>query len=194
MLRVAPALADDPAPREPATCAALKKDSDRLECYDLLFKKVETNVPSSPGDWQTDIETSKIDDSQNVLMSLSSKDEIGGMFGQQTTMIVHIACREKKTDFYISFGDNFMSDIEGYGDVTLRIDNAPALKKSMVRSTDNKALGLWSPNAVSFIKTLLNHEHLLVRATPYNGNALTSEFEIKGLDTAIKPLRSACKW
>ena len=87
-----------------------------------------------------------------------------------------------------------MSDIEGYGNVTLRLDSAAAFKKSMTELTDHHALGIWSPNAVPFVKTLLGHDHLLVRATPYNGNAFTSDFVIKGLDSAIRPLRSACKW
>jgi type VI secretion system protein VasI len=84
--------------------------------------------------------------------------------------------------------------VEGYGYVTLRLDSGTAFKKTMNESTDHHALGIWSPNAVPFVKTLFGHDHLLVRATPYNGNALTSDFVIKGLDGAIKPLRSACKW
>jgi type VI secretion system protein VasI len=189
-----PVLADEDVLAQAKICAEIGKDSERLECYDLIFKKTERRAEDGAGDWQVDIETSKLDDSKNVFMSLTSGDQIKGRFGDDANMILHVVCRERKVDFYVTFGENFMSDIEGYGNVTLRLDAETAFKKSMTESTDHGALGIWSPNAISFVKTLLGHDHLLVRATPYNANAITSDFVIKGLENAVKPLRTACKW
>jgi type VI secretion system protein VasI len=57
------------------------------------------------------------------------------------------------------------------------------------------ALGLWNGNAaIPFIKKMMEHEKMVIRATPFSDSAVTAEYRISGLEEAIKPLRDACKW
>lgn len=82
-----------------------------------------------------------------------------------------------------------------YGDVTYRLDDAPARTKGFTESTNNRSLGLWRGNqAIPFAKEMLDHDEMLVRMTPYGESAVTARFRISGLREAIAPLRAACAW
>lgn len=180
---------------DPKACTAITQDSKRLECFDLIFKKSSVTISSPKTDWVVTEEKSKIDDSTNVLLSLKSTQPIQNQYGVASYLEMSILCREKKTDFYIAFGGHFMANIESYGVVTFRVDKRPAVKKSLAKSTDHKALGLWGgANSVPFIRDLFGGSILFVRATPYNESAVSSEFNITGLQDAITPLRRACGW
>src|SRR5687767_2762949 len=63
-------------------CALLSDDRKRLDCYDLLFKKpqAEKSKPAAPakpqtagtGKWQVEEFISKLDDSTNVVVTVSA--------------------------------------------------------------------------------------------------------------------------
>ncbi len=140
---------------DPKICAAISNDAKRLECFDLIFKKSSVTTPVPKSDWIITQEKSKIDDTTNVSITVTSMQPITNQYGQQTNLDMYILCREKKTDFYIVFGGYFMASIENYGKVTFRLDKRPAFQQLMVESTDHKALGLWGgASAIPFIKGL----------------------------------------
>lgn len=151
--------------------------------------------PSSPiTAWITQEERSKIDDSSNVFVSIASKDVLHGRYGAKGQARITIACREGKTNLWITFGGHFMSDYQ-FGTVTYRVDKHPAKKRHMNESTDHRALGLWSAgSAIPFAKELYGGERLFIEATPHSESAVTAEFDIAGLEQAIEPLAKACKW
>ena len=178
-----------------ASCLSIEESLSRLECYDEAagYNPVVTQVDGT-GDWEIQLETSKFDDSQTVLLSLESKEWTNCPYDSAKHRLV-LACRENSTDLYIIFGGCYMSDFEGGGRVTYRIDNEPAASVSMRASSNNSALGLWDGrNSIPFIKGLLDKNALVVRASPFAENRVTSEFELGGLNEAIKPLRAACNW
>lgn len=158
-----------------------------------FFDKIESDIKSGTG-WIVSQEKSKIDDSTNVYLQLSSKEPIANQLREMRNVELFIMCREGKTDLYFVFGGYFMANIEGYGTVTYRIDVRPAATKQFTESTDHKALGLWHGQGVPLIKEMFNSSTLFVRATPYNESSVTAEFNISGLKEAIKPLRAACGW
>lgn len=178
------------------TCAKIVSDAARLECYDLVFKKsVVSGDTSGTGKWRVREEISKLDDTANVSLTLTSSDKHPGKFGGSKESTIFIACRENTTSIYVSFADHFMSDNAGGGEVTYRIDKKEAAKKSFRESSDNSVLGLWSgASAIPFIKGLVGGETLLLRAIPFSESAVTATFDIRGLENALKPLRTACKW
>lgn len=180
---------------DPKICAAISNDAKQLECFDLIFKKSSVTTPVPKSDWIITQEKSKIDDTTNVSITVTSMQPITNQYGQQTNLDMYILCREKKTDFYIVFGGYFMASIENYGKVTFRLDKRPAFQQLMVELTDHKALGLWGgASAIPFIKGLFGGSDLFVRATPYNESAVTADFNVSGLQSAIVPLGRACKW
>ena len=178
-----------------AACLSIKESLSRLECYDEAagYNPVVTQVDGT-GDWDIQLETSKFDDSQTVFLSLKSKEWDNCPYDSAKHSLV-MACRENSTDLYIVFGGCYMSDFEGRGRVTYRVDDEPAASVSMRESSNNSALGLWGGrNSIPFIKELLDKNSLVVKASPFSESAVTSEFELGGLNEAIKPLRAACNW
>lgn len=176
-------------------CHEIKEKEKRLSCYDAetnYFRPSQRIIES--GDWIIQRTTSKIDDSTNVFLRLPSYDQTNCRY-KRGNHNINIACRENKTSLWITFSNCFMSDNSGRGRVTYRIDTNPASTISMRESTDHMALGLWSGGtSIRFIKSLLGHNKLLIRATPFSESAVTGEYNITGLDEAIRPLREACNW
>jgi type VI secretion system protein VasI len=179
---------------DPKACAAISQDAKRLECFDLIFKKSSVTTSSPKSDWVVREEKSKIDDTTNVTLHLKSIEPVRNQYGIKKQIDIVINCREKKTDLYIVFGGYFMSSVQNYGEVTYRIDKKPAVTKHFTESTDHEALGLGGANSISFIKSLFGGSTLFIRATPFNQSSVSAEFNISGLQEAIKPLSKACGW
>ncbi|MFE0756328.1 type VI secretion system-associated protein TagO [Inquilinus sp. NPDC058860] len=180
----------------PEDCAKIAADAERLACYDLQFKASVSPVPQAPeSKWVVQEQVSKIDDSKNVFLRLTSSEPITDRLGQPSDLVLWIACRERKTSLWIHFGGQFMADLNGGGEVTYRIDKAAAKTRSFEESNSNEALGLWNGiPAIAFIRELFGGTMLLIHATPFNENSVTAELPIAGLEEAIKPLREACRW
>jgi type VI secretion system protein VasI len=123
---------------------------------------------------------------------LKSSQPIMGRYGTPQHVLLLIRCKENETELYFHFADDFMRDIQGGSEITYRLDKLPAGKGYFSESTNHESL--FARAAIPFIKTLLGHERLFIRATPYNDNNIQAEFEIAGLGDAIKPLREACRW
>lgn len=176
-------------------CTQIDNDLERLACYDQEagYEPIVREI-SGRGDWRVRIEKSLIDDSENVFLSLSSKEQTNCPYKSGTHQI-YIACRENTTSVWVIFGGCFMSSIQGKGRVTYRLDSEKASTKDFRESNDNSALGLWNGgSSIPFIKQLLGHDRLVIRAMPFSDSTVTGQYNISGLDEAIVPLREACHW
>lgn len=185
-----------PTRAEIARCLTIENSLDRLACYDeeAGYAPEVQEETTGNGDWRVRTETSKIDDSDNVWVSLSSQEQTSCPY-KSGSHSIHIACRENSTNLWIHFGDCFMSSIQGKGRVTYRLDSEKAQTQQFRESNNNMALGLWSGGqAIPFIKKMIGHDRLIVRATPFSDSTVTAEYRISGLDEAVKPLREACNW
>lgn len=201
---LAGAAAAEPNIEAGARCAKLTNSTARLACFDTVFdvpkavKKVAESVPvvrtTNTDHWDVRETVSSLDDSKKVTLTTDALGPNMGRFGREIRLTLLAACRENTTNVWIHFGGHFMSDYQ-HGTVTYRIDKNKPRKKKFRESNNNEALGLWSGRtAIPFLKDLLGHETLLVRASPHSENALEATFDISGLELAIVPLREACGW
>lgn len=157
-----------------------------------LFAATSTAQAS---EWHVEEEISLMDDSKTVVMILSSNEKFPMSFGQGSDSIdLIIRCSENSTAMYFVFNGHHMADIQGLNRVTMRVDDAKAVTRSMSVSTDNKALGKWSGSGIGIIKTFFNADNLVIRATPYSESPITATFNISGIEDEITPLREACSW
>lgn len=185
-----------PASADVSTCLSIQGNLDRLECYDREagYAPQTSATTNSVGDWLVSTETSKIDDSTNVFLSLTSEEHTNCRY-KPNAHSIHIACRENTTSLWVFFGECFMSSIQGKGRVTYRLDADSAKNRNFQESNNNMALGLWNGGqSIPFIKEMLGRERMFVRATPFSDSTVSAEYNISGLDEAIKPLREACNW
>ena len=177
----------------PEDCPSIGDGTARLACYDAKYRPATVETTASA--WTVRTETSVIDDSTSVFLSTEAEAPITNRFGQRQVPTMLLRCDENTTAATIYFGGHFMADIQGYGDVTFRVDDRPAIERSLDVSTSNQHLGYWSGGqAIPFIKSLFGGKALLVRATPFNENPVTFTLPIAGLEEAIAPLREACHW
>ena len=182
--------------REMASCSAVKDSVRRLKCFDDLSKKRGVSGPSvkntSAGIWEVQTEVSKLDDSKNIYLSVSSKESISGKYGRSHKPTLTIGCRENNTLLWVN-ANEFVTTKEI--DITYRIDKQEASTISLKMATNNEVFGIWrGHNSIEFIKSLFDHNSLLVRYIPYGENPVTVEFPISGLRKAIEPLAQACGW
>ena len=192
------------ANQAPENCTKLTDADTRLACYDSIFgtsisnkelvDEQVTDTHKPPKNWSIWETVSNIDDSVNVVLSTDTLDTSRGRFGSRVRLTLVAACRENSTSVWFNFGGHFMSDHQ-HGTVIYRVDKQDAKRKNFRESNNNEALGLWSGgSAIPFLKQLLGHDWLFIRATPYSESALEGTFDISGLERAIIPLREACNW
>jgi len=108
--------------------------------------------------------------------------------------VLEIRCLEKRTALILHFDGVVMSDRDGHGDVTFRIDDDKAFTRSLSESTDGQALGLSGGQSISLIQELFGGNMLLIHATPYGQAPISFELDISDLQEASKPLKAACDW
>ena len=152
--------------------------------------------PAPLRSWQVSDRTSPIDDSQTVWLTVRSRERISNWLGKPSRhATLTLRCMENTTSLILNMNDNHMADIQGYGDVTFRLDSEQAFTRSLRESTNNKRLGLWSGGrSIPVIKQMFDHEQITVRATPYNQSSITVTFPAHSLREQIAPLREACHW
>jgi len=194
-----------------ANCIKLTVDSVRLACFDFTFGASGTQNQAPPdgdsasvvpaqtggntGKWLKIIDKSKMTDAHNVYISLESENSIAGQFGTPGPAILTLRCQENTTSVLFHFNDQFVASIQGYGKLEYRLDTDRMRAINTQESTNNKALGLWSGRrAIPFMKSLLGHHQLVVRATPYNASPVTITYAISGLENVIGDLRKTCHW
>ena len=192
-----PAISTPDFPRDLAKCSVEKNNVARLACYDALVPKAAAQDPAKSSTavskWQVQTETSRIDDSKNVYVMLNAEDPIQGWPAKTFLPVLHIRCKERKTDAYIITG--MPPTVEYSVDtatVTLRLDKNPAFKVAALKSTDSEALFL--PNTVALVKKISTAESMLFQFVPFNSSGQMTTFDVRGLVEAIKPVRAACKW
>lgn len=182
---------------EIARCAAETNSVKRLECFDAMSNRLGLSSPKISIDtvskWRVNRETSRIDDSTNVVISLSAESSISGWPGKRHTPLLILRCKEKKTEAYIVTG---MSPQVEYGTdgstVTLRFDKDKATKYHTSKSTNGEAL--FFDQSVGLIKKMLGHTTLLFEFVPFNSSPAMTTFDLRGLADAVKPLKETCKW
>ena len=173
-------------------CGKIQNISERLACYDMLYKP--SVDASKKGNWVLTQEVSKIDDSINVFVMILSENDVIKRFGGSAPVTFLMRCMENTTSIYFSM-DNFLSDIQSYGVITIRLDDQRAFDKRFVASTDNSALGLWRGGAaIPFLKQLKGKKRLIARITPFNESSVTAEFNIDGIDEYIDAIGKQCGW
>ena len=178
--------------KEIAKCAAIEGDLERLECYDslaraagLVRKSTTTNVPGR-GKWRVNEETNPIDDSKTVFLILVA-DEGEASLGRSIGLVLR--CKSEKNEVYINWNDYLGSEAQ----VLTRLGSEQAKRQKWSLSTDAKAT-FYPGDDREFMIALLDVDRLVAQVTPYSESPTTAIFDVRGLDNAIVPLRTACGW
>lgn len=182
-------------PQEVEARTAREAEARRIADTHRVAEEAERTEKLRLAHWDVRYGRSQIDDSRTVQITTRSLRTHANRYGQQRPLILTIVCRENKTNAHISFAEHFMSDIQGGGKVTYRVDAKPAKNRNFRESNDHSVLGLWGGgSSIPWLRELFGAEKLIVRATPFSESAVEGEFNISGLEEVINPLREACNW
>ncbi|HEV7321513.1 MAG TPA: type VI secretion system-associated protein TagO [Ensifer sp.] len=185
--------------RDPQECARLEDSLQRLTCFDKMFPKAGAGEPanatapaslsSAASLWEVQEEVSPVDDSKVVTAALMPAKSTSTGFDNASAYLL-MSCREQTTSFIIST-EMFMSGEEPT--VTTRIGGAPAVTGKWSRSTNYKAVGLWSgKEAIPFIKSLKDNERLFIRLQ--DKDRVDAEFDLANVSEVVEKIKAACKW
>jgi hypothetical protein len=105
-----------------------------------------------------------------------------------------VRCQEGEVAVYVVTGMPPKVESGGGDEATaqMRFDKDPAEERTLGKSTDGQALFFKNPKGD--IPTMLEHQSLLFRFTPFNSSPQETTFSLRGLGAAIKPLYEACHW
>lgn len=152
--------------------------------------KLPANKPSDA--WQVSEQTSPMDGSQTVSLSLLSEDQIQGWLESEHPALV-IRCEEKKTEVYVVTGT--AASVEYGADthtVRLRFDEEKPITQHWSASTASKAL--FAPNSITLVKRLSNHNKFTFEFTPFQANPAIAVFELDGINKHVGKVKKACGW
>ena len=102
-------------------------------------------------------------------------------------MHMSISCQDNVTDVYINFNEYFSN---GNIDVRYRLDAETAKNQQWV------FVGGWAAASkpITFIKEMMKHDRLIIKAYGIDKASDTLTFEVKGLQKAIGVIRKNCNW
>jgi type VI secretion system protein VasI len=137
--------------------------------------------------WVVETETSPIDDSKTVTMSLDAvADEGRGKREASAALIVRL--KEGKLQAYYVIDDFISTDSTP---VTTRWDEEKAETEDWDVSSNFKAV--FHPDPAHVVEKLLKAEKLVIRLTPHGESPRTSTFASSDFVAKIGPLREALK-
>lgn len=186
------AFADD-LQREVASCAQIKGDLQRLQCFDSLAQAHGINKPKDPtptvegmGKWHVEAKTNPIDDTKTVVLGLVA-DSGKSRFGVPVSLVIR--CVNNSTDLYI----NWQSFLGSESVVHARMGKEEAIEEDWNLSSDQQAT-IYPYDPVAYIKKMMTSNSFVAQVTPFNESPITAVFDTTGLENAIKPVRDVCKW
>ena len=160
---------------------------------ELAVIKANTRLEPQAPSWHIHKNTSEMDDSKTIQMSLRADNSVNVWLDKKTPTL-KIRCRENKTDIILDAKTNFHVEHGLYNKSTvrIRIDDAPAFKQTWGQSTDGEALFARKPIALG--KKLYTGKKLRVEFTPFNAAPVTANFNFDGIDEYLPQVSGTCGW
>lgn len=184
----------------PERCALIGPATERLNCYDSLFRSSdlagEASGTSSTGMWSSGVEVSQIEGTERAFAMLQSEQLIPALPRGREPARLTIMCVNEETVAQFSFaGYPLGTATSNSGTITLQYDRQPSRSQSLPLSNDRMALGFFTErDALPFIEVLRETERLYVRAQPQGSRSVTVSFLTEGMEEALQPVREACGW
>lgn len=176
-------------------CAKLKVDAARLACFDAVvaapsaqeektLEHAAAETETALSNWIVDNEADAFTDAKNVTAILMASSTSG----RRGTVALVARCVAGEIEAAINW-NNYLSDNSV---VTVRFDKEQPVTSRWSPSTGQKATFATAPKA--FMQSLVQHESLAARITPYREAPTTAIFDLSGSQAALGQVAEACGW
>lgn len=162
------------APQDPAACAAIAGNTERLACYDAIFRIVTGDIELEP-------------------VVISSERLIPARPTGREPATLTVSCPAGGLDVSFSFAGQLVSNTGDIAPITLQVDQNATAVRTLRADADNTSLRFsTSADAAAFLDSLAGGTNLKVRVTPVRMRSLTVDFRLLGSVDAIAALRAGC--
>ena len=100
-----------------------------------------------------------------------------------------VRCHKKKTSAFVVWNE-FVGPTPR---VEYRIDDQGP-KEQVWNSSSDGGASFFPGRVIEFLKKLEGHDQLTAKVTPKGTGPIIAEFEITGIEDALKSIREVCKW
>lgn len=165
----APALA-----QSGAQCAAIGGDTERLACYDGVFRGGEVAEGA-------------------LSVSFESEQLIPARPSGRSPATMTVACEAGTLSVAFAYAGNTLSALGRDAGITLQVDlQSPRSRTLFVDATNTAVLIDNTRDSLAFLDTLSGAQNLTTRVTPVNSRSLSVRFNLAGVLEQIEPVRAAC--
>lgn len=157
-----------------AQCAVLEEDTERLACYDGLFRNTEAAAAGA-------------------AVTLESEQLIPARPSGRAPATITVSCEASGLQVAFGFAGNTMSIQGNDTGLTLQYDLQRARSSTLPVNAANTAILLNNNNdAVAFLNALEGATNLTVRVTPASTRSLNVRFNVADFDQVVAPVVEAC--
>jgi type VI secretion system protein VasI len=164
-----------------------------IPAADSVGSPATSPSPTSVGQWIVSEESSDMDDSKSVTLSLAAENEVRGWLATERPHLV-IRCEENKTEVYVRTGMAAQPEYGRYSEarVEIRMDSGSVRKQWWSEATNNEAL--FAPQPVALAKQLAAARQFRFRFSAFNAGLRTATFDLTGLSEVLPKVSSECGW
>ena len=156
------------------SCAAIAGDTERLACYDAIFRVVDDGLGVA-------------------AVRIESEQQIPARPNGRAPAEMVIACIEGELDIRFRFADQLLSSTSDNAPLTLQVDSDGNTVRNLPVDADNTSVGFaTSGQAAAFLDTIEGARNLKVRITPVRQRSLTVDFRVDEHLEAIASARAGC--
>lgn len=153
-------------------------------------RSASKKTPPPTGEWDVRTESLPIDYIKTVLLDLKAMDSPEVRGTSSLTPQISFMCTGKVVEGYIFVREPPEVGRSRYATVRLRFDTLEPQTLCMEPSAERNALFFNKPASV--LKQMLGHERMLFGYKPRGSEEAVTEFDLRGVDEAVKPFAEAC--
>lgn len=155
-------------------CAAIAADTERLACYDAIFR----HTPTAP----------------EGAIVLSSERMIPAQPTGRAPATMTISCEAGAVRVAFAFAGQLVSNTGDIAPVTFQVDQNGTAVRTLAANAENNELSFASPrDAAQFLDSLDGGRNLKVRMTPVRQRSLTVDFRLPAAAGEIEALVAGCR-
>ena len=157
-----------------AQCASIESGTERLACYDAVFRPGTAPAPVSEA-------------------VLQSQQAIPARPSGRAPATLAVRCEAGKLGVSFAFAGNTLSALGNDAGLTLQYDLQPGRSRTLPVDPSNTAILINDPReAEAFVQSLAGATNLTARITPVNSRSLSVRFRVDSFVQEAQGVRNSC--